>query len=226
MAHYVEWRTDWWMNVAKPRDVRAVMWKEHKNYHWPHKHGIPSGARNNAYQSQLFHVSAPKLLKKVLNRPSLRLSLAGGALVSLAQWWIVRDGVHAQIIVPQPVPQLTAPSIISQLGQSLHAEVATHSTQVNYSPLPACLPTDQPNLAVKLQTNSGGIPFEYRPGYHLSWLIYFVVFLGLSRWMLRQYLQIRGCIQKFPDWVDNEICAYNNKHSLWSNTKDYGGKIL
>jgi hypothetical protein len=35
---------------------------------------------------------------------------------------------------------------------------------------------------------------------------------------------IRGCIQKFTDWVDNEICAYNNKHSLRSNTKDYGGK--
>jgi hypothetical protein len=35
---------------------------------------------------------------------------------------------------------------------------------------------------------------------------------------------VRGRIQKFPDWVDNEICAYNNKHSLRSNTKDYGGK--
>jgi hypothetical protein len=32
---------------------------------------------------------------------------------------------------------------------------------------------------------------------------------------------IRGCIQKFPDWVDNEI--NNNKHSLRSNTKGYGG---
>jgi hypothetical protein len=29
---------------------------------------------------------------------------------------------------------------------------------------------------------------------------------------------IRGCIKKFPDWVDNEIYAYNNKHSLRSNT--------
>jgi hypothetical protein len=35
---------------------------------------------------------------------------------------------------------------------------------------------------------------------------------------------IWGCIQKFPDWVDNEIYAYNNKHSLRSNTKGYGGK--
>jgi hypothetical protein len=33
---------------------------------------------------------------------------------------------------------------------------------------------------------------------------------------------IRGYIQKFPDWVDNEIYAYNNKHSLRSNTKGYG----
>jgi hypothetical protein len=35
---------------------------------------------------------------------------------------------------------------------------------------------------------------------------------------------LRGCIQKFPDWVDNEIYAYNNKHSLRSNTKGYGDK--
>jgi hypothetical protein len=31
--------------------------------------------------------------------------------------------------------------------------------------------------------------------------------------------KIRGCIQTFPDWVDKEIYAYNNKHSLISNTK-------
>jgi hypothetical protein len=35
---------------------------------------------------------------------------------------------------------------------------------------------------------------------------------------------LRGCILKFPDWVDNEIYAYNNRHSLSSNAKDYGGK--
>jgi hypothetical protein len=34
---------------------------------------------------------------------------------------------------------------------------------------------------------------------------------------------IGGCIQKFPDWADNEI-NNNNKHSLRSNTKGYGGK--
>jgi hypothetical protein len=35
---------------------------------------------------------------------------------------------------------------------------------------------------------------------------------------------VRGCIQKFPDWVDNEINNKNNKLSLRSNAKDYGGK--
>jgi hypothetical protein len=35
-------------------------------------------------------------------------------------------------------------------------------------------------------------------------------------------MRIQECIQKFPDWVDNEI--NNNKHSVRSNTKGYGGK--
>jgi hypothetical protein len=35
---------------------------------------------------------------------------------------------------------------------------------------------------------------------------------------------IRVCIQKFPDGVNNEIHAYNNKRSLRSNTTGYGGK--
>jgi hypothetical protein len=35
---------------------------------------------------------------------------------------------------------------------------------------------------------------------------------------------IRGSIQKFPDLVDNEINAYNNKQSLRSNIKGYGDK--
>jgi hypothetical protein len=34
---------------------------------------------------------------------------------------------------------------------------------------------------------------------------------------------IRRCIQKFPDWVDNEI-KNNNKHWFRSNIKGYGGK--
>jgi hypothetical protein len=25
-------------------------------------------------------------------------------------------------------------------------------------------------------------------------------------------ITIPGCVQKFPDWVDNEIYPYNNKH--------------
>jgi len=35
---------------------------------------------------------------------------------------------------------------------------------------------------------------------------------------------VRGYIQKFPDWVDNEINNNYNKHSLRSNTKCYGDK--
>jgi hypothetical protein len=37
-----------------------------------------------------------------------------------------------------------------------------------------------------------------------------------------QYMIVRGYIQKFPGWVDN--VTNNNKHSLRSNTKGYGGK--
>jgi hypothetical protein len=36
-------------------------------------------------------------------------------------------------------------------------------------------------------------------------------------------IDVRGCIQKFPDWVEKEMYAYNSKHSLRSNTKGYGG---
>jgi hypothetical protein len=36
---------------------------------------------------------------------------------------------------------------------------------------------------------------------------------------------VRGCNQKFPDWIDNEMNNNNkNKHSLRSNTKGYGSK--
>jgi hypothetical protein len=34
---------------------------------------------------------------------------------------------------------------------------------------------------------------------------------------------LRGCIQKFPDCVDNEV-NNDNKHSSRSDTKCYGGK--
>jgi hypothetical protein len=38
-------------------------------------------------------------------------------------------------------------------------------------------------------------------------------------------INVQGRIQKFPDWVDNEINKNsNNEHSLRSNTKSYGGK--
>jgi hypothetical protein len=37
-------------------------------------------------------------------------------------------------------------------------------------------------------------------------------------------MNLQGCVQKFPDWVDNEMYPYNNKHSLINNTKGYGGK--
>jgi hypothetical protein len=35
---------------------------------------------------------------------------------------------------------------------------------------------------------------------------------------------LRGCIQKFPEGIDNEIHAYLWYYSLRSNTKGYGGK--
>jgi hypothetical protein len=41
---------------------------------------------------------------------------------------------------------------------------------------------------------------------------------------LRMREAIRGRVQKFPDLIDNEINNSNNKHSLRSNTKGYGGK--
>jgi hypothetical protein len=42
--------------------------------------------------------------------------------------------------------------------------------------------------------------------------------------VLKNTFNLRGCIQKFPDWVNNEMNNNNNKHSLRSNTKGYGGK--
>jgi len=38
------------------------------------------------------------------------------------------------------------------------------------------------------------------------------------------YSIIRGCIQMFPDWVDNEMYAYLRYYTLRSNTKGHGGK--
>jgi hypothetical protein len=36
-------------------------------------------------------------------------------------------------------------------------------------------------------------------------------------------MEVPGCIQKFPDSVDNETNNNNNKHPLRSNIKGYGG---
>jgi hypothetical protein len=41
--------------------------------------------------------------------------------------------------------------------------------------------------------------------------------------MLKAAANIRGRVQKFPEWFDNEI-SNNNKHSMRSNTKDCGGE--
>jgi len=44
-------------------------------------------------------------------------------------------------------------------------------------------------------------------------------------------MDIRGCIHKFPDWIDNEMNNNNNnnnnnnKHPLRSNTKGYGNTL-
>jgi hypothetical protein len=43
-----------------------------------------------------------------------------------------------------------------------------------------------------------------------------------SNWCLRRTALRYEGISKFPDWIYNEI--NNNKHSLRSNTKGYGGK--
>jgi hypothetical protein len=37
-------------------------------------------------------------------------------------------------------------------------------------------------------------------------------------------MELRESDQNFPDWIDKEIYAYNNKHSFRGNTKGYGGK--
>jgi hypothetical protein len=44
-------------------------------------------------------------------------------------------------------------------------------------------------------------------------------------WLLYiQWKNVQGCIQKLSDWVDNEIYAYKNKHSLRKDTRGYGSK--
>jgi hypothetical protein len=66
-----------------------------------------------------------------------------------------------------------------------------------------------------LPTNSG----------HFSWLPVLAAYPVHRRLQELTALIIRRCIQKFPDWVHNEINNNNNnKHLLRSNTKGYGGK--
>jgi hypothetical protein len=49
-----------------------------------------------------------------------------------------------------------------------------------------------------------------------------VHFTHIRSGAFRSTARVRRCIQKFPDWIDNEI--NNNKHSLRSNKKCYSGK--
>jgi hypothetical protein len=48
--------------------------------------------------------------------------------------------------------------------------------------------------------------------------------LNITNMATGRIFEVKRVYSKFPDWIDNEIYAYNNKHSLRSNTKDYGGK--
>jgi hypothetical protein len=80
------------------------------------------------------------------------------------------------------------------------------------------------NFGILPQHNTASQPTRHR----LEWILnlkHLKIRVSFSIWVFRSIpICDRGCIQKFPDWVDNEIYAYNNKHLLGSNTKDYGGK--
>jgi hypothetical protein len=58
-------------------------------------------------------------------------------------------------------------------------------------------------------------------GYNI-WRTYRTIRMNVT--VLGPCWHIRGRIQKFPDWVDNEIYAYLWYYSLRSNTNVYGGK--
>jgi hypothetical protein len=74
-------------------------------------------------------------------------------------------------------------------------------------------------LNTKVGSRKRRFPYPYVSAIS-SWRVKF------SQCNILKYRHVRGCNQKFPDWVDNEIHAYNNKHSLRSNAKVYGGKKL
>jgi hypothetical protein len=68
------------------------------------------------------------------------------------------------------------------------------------------------------KTDTHGLITATLPYWIVSLIIYktLLFILGVN--------SIWGCIQNSADWVDNEIYAYKNKHSLRSNTNGYGGK--
>jgi hypothetical protein len=41
------------------------------------------------------------------------------------------------------------------------------------------------------------------------------VLISKNTWTILVYFSVRGCIQKFPSWVSNEI---NNKNTRWEAT--------
>jgi hypothetical protein len=67
-------------------------------------------------------------------------------------------------------------------------------------------------------------PMRSRQGYLQVVGKYITRYNSCSNNHLAEWISLRDCIQKFPDRIDNEIDAYNNKHPFRSNTKGYGGK--
>jgi hypothetical protein len=87
--------------------------------------------------------------------------------------------------------------------------------EAGWAPEPVWTRRRRENYSFRYQESNSGRPSR-NPA------IILIQLRRISISILLRYL--RGCIQKFPDWVDNEIYAYNNKHSLRSNTKGYGVK--
>jgi hypothetical protein len=63
------------------------------------------------------------------------------------------------------------------------------------------------------------IPYHTIP-YHILKLYYITELLTKCV----HHFYIRGCKRNFSDWVENEMCDCENKPSVGSNTKGYGGK--
>jgi hypothetical protein len=74
-------------------------------------------------------------------------------------------------------------------------------------------------LVYEIKPCEGSLEIEPHP------LVQILQFHNIQRAMYQDICSIiRGCIQKFPDLVDNEINNNKNKHSLRSNTKGYSNK--